>query len=66
MHRMAKPNPHFNSYRGVLVNIPPDNGNPTLPHNYDHTCLCDACKTHERSLAYRIVRDSEPFPLPIR
>ena len=41
----AKPNPHFNSYRGVLTNVPPDNGNPDKPHAYDRTCLCESCRS---------------------
>lgn len=35
----TKPNPAWNSYRGLLVNIPPDCGDPSKPHAYDPTCL---------------------------
>lgn len=53
----AKPNPHYNSYRGVLVNRPPDNGNPDLPHAYDRTCLCESCGVFKRVESAMIKQD---------
>jgi hypothetical protein len=35
----TKPNPAWNSYRGGLVNVPPNCGDPSKPHAYDPTCL---------------------------
>lgn len=35
----TKPNPAWNSYRGGLVNVPPNCGDPAKQHTYDPTCL---------------------------
>jgi len=57
----AKPNPEWNSYRGVLVNIPPNwnnkQGETIGSHSYDKTCLCDSCVNRESSLTMMIRKE---------
>lgn len=55
----AKPNPAYNSYRGVLVNVPPDCGDPSKPHAIDPTCL------HCRETCYWIEKITHKPVAPI-